>query len=197
MYYKIVKSLGRVSAILSEDIPQQGICLEFKKIQDSNYSILLYQNGKLKDFELNGWTFPYIFNNVTYYECAGNIVGKFYYSVSFELIDPSGIERHIDNKELYGETELKSVEYFFTLLYNISCCENFDQYNDLYKYVYDKNYFVSREKNFPFEAISFINKFTPHLSKVSTDDYLPGLKRTIDIRLKEEADRIKAQGVPK
>ena len=192
MYYKIVKSLGRVSAILSDNIPQQGICLELKQIQDQNYSILLYQNSKLKDFELNGWAFPSIFNNVTFYEKGDDIWGgKYHYIISFELIDPSGVGRHIDNKTLYGDTNLQAIEYFFTLLYNISCCENFDQYKDLYKYVYDIIWEFNHEKDFPVEVLSFINKFTPHLSNVLTDDYLTGLKRTLDIRRKEAEDRIK------
>ena len=197
MYYKIVKSLGRVSAILSDKIPQQGICIEFNNNRNGDCSILVYQNGVSNDLCLNGWTFPSSYNKIDSTFSMTDTFGHSNYSISFDLLDPKGVERHIDNKHLYGDSDLQAIDYFFTLLYNISCCENIEQYKDLYKYVYDMNWEFIHEKNFPFEVISFINKFTPHLSNLKDDDYLPGLKRTIDIRLKEAADRIKAQGVPK
>ena len=198
MYYKIVKTIGKVSAILSEDIPQQGICLEFKSNGNGGRSILIYQNGELNDLCLNGWTFPYIFNNVSSHSWGNDIWGGFWnYIISFELLDPSGAERRIVEKRLYGDNDLQAIVYFFTLLYNISCCENFEQYKDLYKYVYDMKWKTINDENFPIEVISFINKFTPHLKNLSDDYYLSELKRTIDTRRKEAADRIKAQGGPK
>ena len=138
MYYKIQKSLGRVSAVLVDNIPQDGVCVEFKNFSRSNASIVIYQHGKPNDLRINGYTFPCVYNYIKNIMGTDIYGGDYAHVIDFEFIDPSGALQHVTSKNLYGGKEALAVEYFYSLLYNISCCKNVEQYEQLYEYIIDK-----------------------------------------------------------
>lgn len=197
MFYKIQKSLGNVSAVSTENIPVLGICVEFKNYGKRDASIVVYQDGKPQDISLNGWTFPCVFNHVEYTLHDDIYGGHATHSIDFEFLDPSGSVQNISKKSLYGSRESLTVEYFFTLLYNISCCSDIEQYKNLYKYIIDNECF-SRDRNRKdaINVLNFIESFSSQLEKVEDKEYLAGLKLKINVKFKIAQEIIASASCP-
>ncbi len=197
MYFSIQKSLGDISAIYTKDIPESGICVGIQNFKITDASIVIYQGGRPKDLCINGYTFPCVYNNIKHSGYSYTSI-EIYHSISFDYIDPSGSIKSIVSKDILGSNEAAAVEYFYSVLYNISCCESIEQFERLYKYIIDNKYL--RDKNSRSEAIevlAFIESFTPQLAKVRDSDYLPGLNRKIQIKYKEAQEIIAASECPK
>ena len=196
MYYKIQKSLGDISAVYTKDIPEYGTCIGIQNFKITDSSIVIYQGGSPKDLCINGFTFHCVYNNIghSYHKYFG--CESFHY-ISFEFIDPNGSVKSIIEKDIYGGKESTAVEYFYSLLYNISCCESIEQFKQLYKYIIDNNRFKSKNScTEAVEVINFIESFTPQLAKVKDTDYLPGLKRKLQEKFKEAQKIIASSECP-
>ena len=85
MYYKIQKSLGNVSAVSTDSIPQIGICVEFRNFNREDASIIIYQNGKPEDVCINGWTFPCVYNKISHSDSDDIFGGKSQHYLQFEI----------------------------------------------------------------------------------------------------------------
>lgn len=186
MYYKIQKSLGRVSAVLVDNIPQDGVCVEFKNFSRSNASIVIYQHGKPNDLRINGYTFPCVYNYIKNIMGTDIYGGDYAHVIDFEFIDPSGALQHVTSKNLYGGKEALAVEYFYSLLYNISCCKNVEQYEQLYEYIIDNRLFgLNKTRNAAIKVLGFIEAFSQHLSSIENTEFLTEIRRKLDIKYNE------------
>ena len=134
MYFKIEKSLGNIKAVSTESFSNSGICIDFYDYAGKNPQILIYNNGSKKDICINGWTFPYIYNNIEYKLIAWK---GYRHVISFELLDPAGELQKVVCKNLYGTNQSSTIESFYSLLYNISCCTDMKQFELLYDLVID------------------------------------------------------------
>lgn len=183
MYYKIQKSLGAVSAVLTETIPTAGVCVEFQRFDQRDASIILYQDGQAQDLHVNGWTFPCVYNDIELRRQSDIYGGKASHEIRFEAIGPAGSIQVIQSKSLYGQKESLAVEYFCSLLYNISCCRDAGQFKDLYRYIIDNNWFqYHRERKEAVEVLQFIESFMPRLGQLEDDAYIPGLKQKLSVK---------------
>jgi hypothetical protein len=202
MYYKIQASLGNASAVPTETIPTQGICIELKNFSYTWHtkpdpSIVIYTNGVIKDLSINGWSFPCVYNKISYSPHDDIRGGKSAYSIDFECIDPNGNVQKIEKKSIYGSKEAIDVEYFYTLLYNISCCHDIEQYNELYTFIIDNEWFSKdRNRKDAIQVLGFIESFTPQLSELKNKEYLVGLKQKINIKFKEAKEIISESNCP-
>ena len=98
---------------------------------------------------------------------------------------------------LYGAKESLAIEYFYSLLYNISCCANIAQYEQLYKYIIDNRLFgLSKKRENALTILNFIEEFTPELRKVQQTAFLPGLKQKINAKFKEAQEVIQMSNCP-
>ena len=196
MYFKIEQSLGNIKAVSTESFSNIGICIEFNDYAGKNPQILIYNNGSKKDICINGWTFPYIYNNIEYkwIEWKGN-----YHVISFELIDPAGELQKVVCKRLYARNQSLTVEYFYSLLYNISCCTDMKQFELLYDLVIDGEFPIidkDKRREKAIYVLNFINSFVPQLDKIKETDYLVGLKRKINAKFKEAQEIIASADSP-
>ena len=197
MYYKILKSLDKVTVIQIEHSSQYGISIQFKDFNHENASIIIYKDGINKDISINGWTFPYIYNNIELMKGSDKDGGEYVHEISFEVLDPSGSIQKVEDKTLYGFKEALAIEYFYSLIYNISCCKDIKQYKNLYKYIIDNAYFSKRKKREEaIKVLNFIEDFTPQLSNLSDTEFLTDLKRKIDIKFKEAQEIIASADSP-
>ena len=198
MIYQIKKTLGRVSAILTDTVTEDGVCVEFKNYgQYSSVSIVIYQNGKPEDLIINGWTFPCVYNIINYTNCRDIYGGNCLYTVSFECINSTGKVIKIEEKRIYGDNQAIEVEYFYTLLYYISCCDSFEQYQLLYKYIIDNEYFYKRKvRKDAVEVLSFVESFAPQLDHIKDTEFIAGLKQKVDLKFKEAKDIITMSNSP-
>ena len=198
MIYLIKKSLGRVSAILTDTVTEDGICVEFKNYgKYSGTTIVIYQDGKPEDLSINGWSFPCVYNNIEYLVHSDIYGGNSVHTVSFECLDPTGTVRRIEKKSIYGDNQPISVEYFYSLLYKISCCQSFEQYQQLYKYIIDNEWFYKdKERKAAVEVLSFVETFTSQLENVKDTEFLAGLKQKVDLKFKEAKDIIAMSNSP-
>lgn len=191
MYYKIQKSLGNVSAVLTDSIPSQGVCIEFKNFGHYDASIIIYQNGLSVDVCINGVTFPCVYNNIKHQTGTDIHGGGYAHSVDFDFIDANGVLQHVVSKKIYGGKEVLAVEYFYSLLFCISCCENMDQYTQLYEYIIDNDWFnKDKDRKAAVNVLNFIESFAPHLSAIKDTEFLAGLKQKMDVKFKEAKDII-------
>ena len=156
MIYKIQKSLGNVSALLVENVLQEGICIEFKNFAKSDASIIIYSNGKPEDVCINGYTFPCVYNNLECNKSDDIFGGKCFHSIEFEFLAPDGSLNKIYKDDLYGAKESLTVEYFYSLLYNISCCSNVEQYKQLYEYIIDNRLLACKSQSKALKILNFI-----------------------------------------
>ncbi len=198
MIYQIKKSLGRVSAILTDTVTEDGICVEFKNYgKYSGTTIVIYQDGKPEDLSINGWSFPCVYNNIEYLVHSDINGGNSVHTVSFECLDPTGTVRRIEKKSIYGDNQPISVEYFYSLLYNISCCQSFEQYQQLYKYIIDNEcFYKDKERKAAVEVLSFVETFASQLENVKDTEFLAGLKQKVDLKFKEAKDIIAMSNSP-
>ena len=198
MYYKIQKSLGNVSAVTTDSIPTMGICVETKDYKSySSASIVIYNNGKSEDIQINGWTFPCVYNRIE--QRAGNDIwgGPYAHEITFECVGPDGELHKVEGKTLYGGRESLEVEYFYSLLYNMSCCQSMEQYEELYKFIIDNEWFSKdRDRKSAVQVLSFIENFTPLLTSIDDKDFLAGLKQKINIKFKEAKEIIAESNCP-
>lgn len=198
MIYQIKKSLGRVSAILTDIVTEDGICVEFKNYgKYSGTTIVIYQDGKPEDLSINGWLFPCVYNNIDYSASSDIYGGKSVHTISFECLDPTGTVRRIEKKSIYGDNQSISVEYFYSLLYNISCCQSFEQYQQLYKYIIDNEWFYKHtERKAAVEVLSFVETFASQLENVKDTEFLAGLKQKVNLKFNEAKDIIAMSNSP-
>ena len=198
MYYKIQKSLGNVSAVSTDIIPATGVCIETKDYKTySNPSIVIYINGASVDIQINGWTFPCVYNKIEQYTGSDIYGGSYAHRIYFECIDPEGEIHKISGKTLYGGRESLEVGYFYSLLYNISCCQSMNQYEELYKFIIDNEWFSKdRVRKTAVQVLNFIENFTPQLSELVNKEYLDGLKQKLNIKFKEAKEIIAESNCP-
>lgn len=197
MIYKIQKSLGNVSAILVDNIINEGICLEFKNFGQTDASIIIYTDGKPQDIVLNGYTFPCVYNNIKSSRGDDIYGGKYFHKIEFEYLIPDGSINKIIKDNLYGAKESLAIEYFYSLLYNISCCANIAQYEQLYKYIIDNRLFgLSKKRENALTILNFIEEFIPELGKLQQTAFLPGLKQKINAKFKEAQEVIQMSNCP-
>lgn len=164
MYYKIQKSLGRLVAVQVESIPEKGICVVVNNFKSRDVNILIYQDCKLDDLQINGWTIPYCFNDISFYLnepcCINN-----------KVIDPTGCMENVSIH--FGYNESKTVEQFYTALFRLSCCENIKQYKEL-SCIMDPDRRYNNELLARMD-IDFIDSFMPHLSNLKDTNFLEEL----------------------
>lgn len=197
MYYKIQKSLGNISAVLTDNIPHNGVCVEFKNFNQKDASIIIFRNGYSVDLHINGWTFPCVYNNIGYSHHSDIYGGEARHVISFDFLFPDGSVGNIEERSVYGEKESLAVEYFYSMLYNLSCCESIEQFRQLSKYIINNNWFkINNNRAEAIEVIDFIEKFTPRLSQVKDTDFLPGLKHKIQVKFKEAQEIISSAACP-
>lgn len=198
MYYKIQKSLGHASAVLVDSVPTEGVCIEFKQFFKPEASIIVYQNGKPEDICINGWTFPCVFNDLKIYNCSDIFGGTSRHEISFSALDPFGSVQDIKRRQIYGDKESLAVEYFYSMIYNLSCCKDTAQFDQLYTYVINNNDILQLSENLKKDtsgvvsvykgdrekvggALHFIDSFRRQIETIRETDYLPGLKQKIDL----------------
>lgn len=197
MYYKIQKSLGNISAVLTDNIPNTGTCIEFKNFKETDASIVVYKDCKPVDLSINGCVFPCVYNNITRQRGSDIYGGDYYHEFNFEFIDSTGSVQCIEIKRIYGEKESLAVEYFYSFLYNISCCKDMEQCKDLYRYIIDNDWFnKDKKRKEAVEVLNFIESFTPQLSMVKDSEFLAGLKQKIQVKFKEAKDIIASSTCP-
>lgn len=200
MFFKIQKSLGRVSAVLTDSLCKEGVCVEFKKFCYEDASIIIYQGGKLEEIlSINGWTFPSVFNGLRKQQGDDVWGGRYYHLLSFDVLDPSGSVQVVEDKKLYGSKEALAVEYFYALLYNLSCCKDTAQFLELYEYLIDNedifclherlttgscDHVYRGDKERVSGALHFIEQFKKQLDGIQDTTYLAGLKQRIDTTYK-------------
>lgn len=187
MYYKIQKSLGRITAVQMDNLDKSGVCVEYRNYEKrylghGDPSIRIYTNGKLEDICLNGYTFPCVYNDI-----KGD-------GIWFDYIDREGNIQKV-YPTLRGGGEPQTVEYFYTLLYNISCCNSREQFQNLYHYVINEYWKEDREN--ALAILNFIEGFTPQLANVENTEYLQGLKQQLNTRFKEAQAVISTATCPK
>lgn len=181
MYYKITKTLGSIKAVLTESIPHSGICVEFNNYREKDPLILIYKDGINEDICINGWTLSCIYNNIENSRGSDVYGGDYSHVIHFELLDAAGKLHEVKNKKLYGTKQSQCVEYFYSLLYNISCCTDMEQIQLLYAYIIDNDdfhRFGKREE--AIKVLNFIESFVPQLANIKDTDYLIGLRRKLD-----------------
>ena len=164
MYYTIQKSLGRLVATQVDSIPEEGICVVVNNHQSKEVNVLIYQDNKLNDLHINDWTFPYCFNDISFF-CNEPC------TLNFKAIDPTGCMENVSVHFAYNEA--KTVERLYTALFRLSCCENIKQYHDLNGIIVPDNRYSSQllaRMN-----IEFIDSFMPHLSNLKDTEYLEEL----------------------
>jgi hypothetical protein len=202
MYYLIQKSLGAISAVVTETIPQIGLCVEFKNYQlGTDTAIIIYQNGKPSDVTINGWTFPCVYNKIKKIVQSDIYGGNSIYTIDFECLDPNGKIQKIENKSIYGAKGSLDVEYFYSLLYNVSCCENIEQANSLYKNIIDNDnihfqYSSIDKRKDAIQVLNFIESFTPQLSKIVDTEFIVGLERKIKEKFEVAQNIIASASTP-
>ena len=143
MYFKIEESLGNIKAVSTESFSNSRICIEFNDYAGKNPQILIYNNGSKRDICINGWTFPCIYNNIEYKRITW--LG-YRHVISFELLDPAGELQKVVYKTLYGTNQSLTIEYFYSLLYNVSCCTDMNQFQLLYDLVIDGEFPIIKDK---------------------------------------------------
>ena len=197
MFYRIQKSLGNVSAVSVEAITSSGVYIEFKNFDHDNASIIVYQNGISQDIRINGWTFPCVYNNIKLERGDDIYGGRYRHVITFDVLDPSGAVQTIERKSLYGANETLAVEYFYSLLFNISCCEDIEQSNNLYKLIIDNKYFKTHKvrKNAVL-VLSFIESFSPRLNNLQDTSYIDGLKQKISVSFRDAQEIIASSNCP-
>lgn len=197
MYYKIQKSLGNISAVLTDSIPSSGICIEFKNFEETDAAIVVYKNRTLVDLSINGCVFPCVYNKITRQRGSDIYGGRYCHEINFEFLDATGSVQCVKKETIYGEKESLAVEYFYSMLYNISCCKDLEQYNQLYRCIINNNWFsIHKNRKEAVEVLDFIESFTPQLSTVKDTEFLAGLKQKIQIKFKEAKDIIASSTCP-
>lgn len=197
MYYKIQKSLGNISAVVTDSIPSTGICIEFKNFKDDNASIVIYQDRRPVDLSINGCVFPCVYNKISRQKGSDIFGGDYNHYINFEFLDSTGSVQYIERKNIYGDKESLAVEYFYSLLYNISCCKDLEQYEKLYRYIIDNGWFnKNKKRKDAVEVLDFIEGFTPQLSMVKDSEFLSGLKQKIQVKFKEAKEIIALSTCP-
>ena len=197
MFYKIQKSLGNVSAVLVDVISTDGYYVDFKDFGKDNASIIVYYNGTTEDIHFNGWTFPCVYNNIRLAKGDDIYGGQHLHVISFDALDPSGAVQAIDRKCLYGVKEALVVEYFFSLLFNISCCERIEQSQNLYRFIIDNWYFKTHKKRkSAVDVLSFIESFSPRLNNLKDTSFAAGLKQKISVAFKDAQEAIASSDCP-
>ena len=193
MLWRIEKSLGDVAAVQVDNIPANGVCVEFKNFQQENASILIYQDGKLEDVLINGCVFPCVYNKLNRLGCCiEDIGGKSWHCATFIYVGANGTPREVYHN-LYGKTESAVVEYFYSLIYNISCCTSIEQLKALHKYIIDisaSSRYVNPIREEPLKVLNFIKDFIPQLSKIEDTTYVHGLKHKLKIRFSEALEMV-------
>lgn len=180
MYYKIQKSLGNASAVLTASIPDTGICVELQQFDREDASIILYQDGLSKDLNMNGWRFPCVYNNIELYRIKDIYGGHAKHRISFVAVDPNGAAQKVTYRKIYGVKESLAVEYFISMLYNISCCNNLEQFSNLYKFIIDNEWFhCHQNRKEAVEVLYFIESFMPQLDMIEDKEFLSGLKQQL------------------
>ena len=197
MYYKIQKSLGSVSAVSVATITPNGIYIEFKNFSQDNASIIVFNHGINEDICINGWTFPCIYNNLK--AQSGNDIygGRYRHLITFDVLDPSGAVHTIEMKNIYGSNETLAVEYFYSLLYNISCCVDIEQSKQLYDLIIDNKYFKNdKDRKKAISVLGFIESFSPHLNDIKDTTFVVGLKQKISVFFKDAQEIIASSSCP-
>ena len=117
--------------------------------------------------------------------------------VSFDVLDKNGDVHRVEKKPLYGVQDIEAMTYFYTMLYYLSCCDDFDQFQKLYSYVVDNDDFdgnyPSRD---PIEVMAFIDNFANTLKNVSDLSFADGLKRLLSKRYKRAQELIASKPNP-
>lgn len=198
MLWRIVTSLGNVAAVQVDSVPEKGVCIEFRNFQQADASILIYQDGKLEDVTINGCVFPCVYNKLGDGRYGGDDIygGVYKHEIEFSFIDSNGLSQEVFHK-LYGMIESAAVEYFYSLIYNISCCTCLEQYKGLYKNIIDvtKRYWhLDRAK--ALEILNFIEEFTLQLPKVEDVTYLQSLKLKLNTIFREAQEVISKAECP-
>lgn len=199
MYFKIEESLGNIKAVSTESFSTRGICIVFNDYAGKDPQILIYKNGIKRDICINGWTFPCIYNNIAYIDNRDGNRGDYFHVITFELLDPTGELQKVKHKRLYGINQSLTVETFFTLLYNISCCTDMKQFQLLYDLVIDGEFPIidkDKRREKAINVLNFINSFVPQLETIKETDYLIGLKRKINAKFKEAQEIIASSTSP-
>lgn len=173
MYYKIEKSLGRPVAIAVDSIPDKGICVDVKNFRSKDISMIIYQDGKLKDLQINHWTFPYVYNEIW-------VDTKWHNSsyddnprhCDFPYIDPTGYKGHSFEEVVLGYTKAQAAESLIYELFRLSYCENFDQYKELSHLDFWVHGIRDEDRVRAQKIVDFVDSFIPHLSNLKDTEYL-------------------------
>lgn len=202
MIFNIQKSLGKITAVKVDSIPTyfgiQDYYIEINNFGQYNVSLSIYNNGGLRDIQMNGWTFPYVFNHIEGVNSDDIWGGKSRVEVSFEVLDKNNELQQILNKSLYGSIEADAAIYFFKLLYNLSCCDNFDEFKKLYRLIIDNEEFHSDYYDTkPTEVIDFVDEFSKKLENVGWKEYVQDLKLDLARKYKRAQEIIATKQCPK
>lgn len=173
MFYKIEKSLGRPVAIEVDSIPEKGLCVDVKNFRGKDISMIIYQDGKLKELHINNWKFPYVYNEIWPNPQSHNADYDDYRRVAYiRYIDPTGNKEKSNYPLELGFTEAQSAENFIYELYRLSCCENFDQYINLRGLYFKTTGFHDYDCEKAKIIVDFVDSFSPHLSNLKDTEYL-------------------------
>ncbi len=172
MYYKIEKSLGRPVAIQVDSIPEKGICVDVKNFRSKDISMIIYQDGKLNDIQMNNWTFPYVYNEIGSNTHHSPDYDDYCRVDSIRYIDPTGNNEKSTYPLWLGNTEAQSAENLIYELYRLSCCENFDQYINLRVLYFKTTGFHDYDCEMAKKIVDFVDSFSPHLSNLKDTEYL-------------------------
>lgn len=197
MLWKIEKSLGSVAAVQVDSISTSGVCVEYRNYKQPNSSIIIYQDGELKDISINDYIFPCVFNHLVYYKQLGE------YGYTFHFLDPLGEQREISDHRLHSFGEAEAIEKFCLTLYYISCCDSIEQYNNLYRLIINMssswtwNSLPDKRRELALKILNFIEEFTPKLSNIKDTEYLQGLKQKLNVKFREAREVISNSECPR
>lgn len=152
--------MGKYTAIQVDSIPNEGYCFDVKNFGKQDVSFVIYSDGTLKDININGWLFPFAYNSLTNQTGEDWKGGHYSLIASFEAIDKNGRTVNIKNKTIYGHREVAAVIYFYTMLKNMSICNDIEEFSKLYNLIIDNDKFTySHDYSEATEILSFIKGF--------------------------------------
>jgi hypothetical protein len=138
--YGIVKSLNKFKAVLTDKTESDEFLnvIEFctdtpDQWCDASFSAKIFTDGKLQDIQINGYTFPSIFQGTFHYRGS---YSQIFFKMSY--ISPLGKERDFHYTKNDEDSMQICAELFMNQIYLLSNCQNDEEYDALKSILFDE-----------------------------------------------------------